>query len=139
MSVARWPRLFSLCVLAAGLLSAFSRSVWDGVYTKDQAQRGQSAYRENCAKCHGENLGGGEAGPALAGEDFLKSWSGKTAGDLFALMRKSMPSEDPGSLSTREYADIVAFIFSANEFPAGAKELDREANSLSEIQIEAKK
>jgi quinoprotein glucose dehydrogenase len=125
--------------LAAGLLSATARSVWDGVYTKEQAQRGQAAYRENCAKCHGENLAGGEAGPPLAGEDFLRSWNGKTAGDLFTRLRKTMPSEDPGSLSTREYSDIVAFLFSTNEFPAGVKELDRDPTSLNEIRIEAKR
>src|SRR5689334_17977583 len=125
-----WSRVSSLCLLSAGLLFAASRSVWDGVYTRSQAERGKAAYIENCAKCHGENLGGAEAGPPLTGEAFLRSWNGKTAGDLFALMRKTMPSEDPGSLSTREYSDIVAFIFSANAFPAGDKELDREVNSL---------
>ncbi len=137
--VKTWPPIPIVCVVAACLLSAFSRSVWDGVYTKDQAQRGQTTYRENCAKCHGENLGGGEAGPALTGEEFLRSWRGKTAGDLFAVIRKTMPSEDPGSLSTREYSDIVAFIFSANDFPAGAKELDRDLSSLNEIRIEVKR
>jgi quinoprotein glucose dehydrogenase len=139
MTAIRCSRVTSLCLLAAGSLYAVSRSVWEGVYTKEQAQRGQAAYRENCAKCHGENLGGGEAGPALAGGDFLKSWNGRTAGDLFALIRKTMPSEDPGSLSTREYSDLVALIFSVNEFPPGSKELDREVNSLNEIRIEAKR
>lgn len=117
----------------------FGRSVWDGVYSKEQALRGQATYRESCAKCHGDSLGGGEAGPPLTGEDFLHIWNGKTAGDLFAAIRKTMPSEDPGSLSTREYSDVVAYIFSANEFPAGPKELDREVNSLNEIRIEAKR
>ena len=139
MDTGRSSRFSTLCLLAAGLLSAFSRSVWDGVYTKEQEQRGRTAYGENCAKCHGENLGGGEAGPALTGELFLKSWNGKTAGDLFAVIRKTMPTEDPGSLSTREYADIVALLFSANDFPAGAKELSRDISSLNEIRIEAKR
>src|SRR5690348_5179371 len=125
---ALWSRASSLSVLSAGLLFAVPRSVWDGVYTKDQAQRGQAAYRESCAKCHGEDLGGAEAGPPLSGKEFLRSWNGKTAGDLFAIMRKTMPSEDPGSLSTREYSDIVAFIFNSNEFPAGANELDTDVN-----------
>src|SRR5262245_42410559 len=132
MTAPHWSRVCSLSVLTVGSLFAFSRSVWDGVYTKEQAQRGQAAYRENCAKCHGDNLGGGEAGPPLAGEEFLRPWNGKTAGDLFALIRKTMPSEDPGSLSTREYSDIVASIFSANQFPIGSKELDREINLLKE-------
>jgi len=139
MTVKPWFPVWSISILAAGLLPAFSRSVWDGVYTKEQAQRGQNAYRESCAKCHGENLGGGEAGPPLTGAEFLRSWNGRTAGDLFAAIRKTMPSADPGSISTREYSDIVALIFSTNEFPAGAKELDREINPLNEIRIEAKR
>ena len=50
-----------------------------------------------------------------------------------------MPSDDPGSLSTRQYSDIVAYILSVNEFPAGQKELDREMDSLNEIRIETKR
>ena len=34
-----------------------------------------------------------------------------------------MPSEDPGNLSRRQYADLVAYVLSANEFPGGEKEL----------------
>ena len=48
-------------------------------------------------------------------------------------------SDDPGNLSTRQYADLVAYIFSTNNFPAGQKELDRDAAPLKEIRIEPKK
>ena len=125
--------LFATCAFAA------SRSVWDGVYTKAQANRGLAVYREACLSCHGENLLGAEAGPAIAGEEFMKAWSGKTAADYFAQLRKTMPEDDPGNLSTRQYADLVAYIFSVNNFPAGATELDREVASLKEIRIEPKK
>jgi mono/diheme cytochrome c family protein len=108
------------------------------VYTKQQANRGQATYQEACLKCHGENLSGGEA-PALAGEEFRRKWSGKTAGDLFGLIRKTMPSDDPGNLSSREYSDLVAYMLSVNEFPAGPKELDRDVAALSEILIEIKR
>jgi mono/diheme cytochrome c family protein len=120
-------------------LAAVTRSVWDGVYTRQQADRGQATYREECLKCHGESLGGGEGGPLLAGEEFRQKWYGKTAGDLLAAMRKTMPSDDPGSLSSREYSDLVAYLLSVNEFPAGQKELDRDVAALSEIRIEARR
>jgi S-disulfanyl-L-cysteine oxidoreductase SoxD len=123
----------SLSVFAAG------RSAWDGVYTKEQANRGRTAYNAECLKCHAENLAGGEAAPALVGEEFLQKWNGKTAGALFELMRKTMPSDDPGGLSSRQYSDMLAYILSANKFPAGEKELDRELASLNEIRIETKK
>ena len=127
------------CIFVSCCLGAGSRSVWDGVYTKAQATRGQTAYREECLKCHAENLGGGEGGPPLAGKEFLEKWIGKTAGDLYGLTRKTMPSDDPGNLSTRQYSDLVAYILSVNEFPAGQKELDREMASLNEIRIEMKR
>jgi quinoprotein glucose dehydrogenase len=111
--------------------------VWDGVYTKAQAVRGQSVYAEECARCHGENLSGGEGGPPLAGKEFLEKWNGKTAGNLFATIRK-MPSDDPGRMSTRQCSDLVAYILSVNGFPDGAKELDREGAPLDEIRIEVK-
>ena len=120
-------------------VAAVSRSVWDGVYTKEQAIRGRTAYREECLKCHAENLAGGEAAPALVGDEFLQKWNGKTAGALFELIRKTMPSDDPGGLSSRQYSDMLAYILSANEFPAGQKELDREIAPLNEIRIETKK
>jgi mono/diheme cytochrome c family protein len=129
----------SIIVFSACCSIAASRSVWDGVYTKQQAMRGQTAYREECLKCHAENLAGGEAAPALVGDEFLQKWNGKTAGALYELMRKTMPSDDPGGLSTRQYADMLAYIFSANQFPAGEKELDRELPSLNEIRIETRK
>lgn len=112
--------------------------MWDGVFTKEQAGRGQATYREECSKCHGESLDGGEAGPPLAGGEFRRKWNGKTAGDLFGTIRKTMPSDDPGNLSSREYSDLVAYILSMNEFPAGQKELDRDVAALNQIRIEAK-
>jgi mono/diheme cytochrome c family protein len=134
-------RTRALIVFIFGYVLAFaaSRSVWEGVYTKEQAARGRTAYNADCMKCHGENLSGAEAGPALAGDEFLQKWNGKTAGALYELIRKTMPSDDPGGLSSRQYSDILAYIFSANQFPAGPKELDRELAALSEIRIEPKK
>ena len=43
------------------------KTVWDGVYTDVQATRGKDAYDANCARCHREDLSGGQ-GPALTGE-----------------------------------------------------------------------
>src|ERR1700724_2948108 len=110
VSLSRVSILLFLVSLAAATVS---RSVWDGVYTKEQAGRGQTVYREECMKCHAENLMGGEAGPALVGDEFLPKWNGKTVGDLCQLIRKTMPSDDPGNLSTGQYSDVVAYILSA--------------------------
>jgi S-disulfanyl-L-cysteine oxidoreductase SoxD len=131
-------RVSIFLLLLAFFAAAASRSVWDRVYTKAQAARGQTAYGEKCAKCHGANLSGSDESPSLAGEEFLGRWKGRTAGDFFEEMRASMPADDPGHLSLGQYADITAYILSANEFPAGDKELGSTLADLNEIRIELK-
>jgi len=126
-------------ILAVAGAAAVSRSVWDGVYSREQARRGQTVYQQECAKCHGQNLAGGEGSPPLFGAEFLGKWNGKSAGALYENMRKTMPSDDPGNLSTRQYADLLAYLFSANEFPAGDKDLDRDPAALNDIRIEPKR
>ena len=55
--------LFYTASVITAIPAANSRSVWDGVYTKPQSSRGQARYREECAKCHAENLMGGKRPP----------------------------------------------------------------------------
>jgi len=125
--------------LAAAMLAAqASRSVWDGVYTDEQAKRGQTLYGKECSSCHGAELTGGESAPPLAGDAFLGNWTGQTVGDLFERIRKSMPQDDPGRLSRQQDTDIVAFLLGANGFPAGKAELDRQNEAMKQIRIEAK-
>jgi mono/diheme cytochrome c family protein len=132
-------RLSILLPLVSFSAFAVSRSVWEGVYTKEQAGRGQTVYRDECMKCHGENLMGGEASPGLVGDEFLPKWNGKTVGALFQIVRKTMPTDDPGNLSTRQYSDVVAYILNANGFPVGQTELERDIVRLNEIRIETKR
>jgi quinoprotein glucose dehydrogenase len=127
--------LFPIALLLP--LIAFSGSVRDGVFTKQQADRGKAVYGEQCAKCHGETLGGGDA-PELVGADFVGRWKGNNVGAIFELIHKTMPTDDPGSLSTRQAADLTAFILSSNGFPAGAKDLDNNPANLKDIRVEPK-
>jgi S-disulfanyl-L-cysteine oxidoreductase SoxD len=116
-----------------------TQSIWDGVYTDAQAARGKALYSENCASCHGGELTGGEMAPPLAGGEFMAGWDGLTIGDLFERIRISMPQNAPGSLSGQQNADILAFMFSSNKFPAGTTELPKEAGILKQIKFEVKK
>ena len=47
-----------------------TKSVWDGVYTEEQAKRGEPLYSQQCASCHGAELMGGEMAPPLAERRF---------------------------------------------------------------------
>jgi mono/diheme cytochrome c family protein len=127
-----------LCCLA-GSVAARSRSVWDGTYTKAQAARGKTVYEHTCTRCHGETLLGGDDAKPLVGEAFLEKWNGQTVGKLFDAIRRTMPDDGPGVLGRRESADVVAYILSANGFPAGQAELENEDAPLNEILIKAKR
>jgi S-disulfanyl-L-cysteine oxidoreductase SoxD len=116
-----------------------SRSVWDGVYTDDQAKRGDAVYHKECATCHGDSLAGGESAPPLTGGGFLSDWDGLTLGDLFDRIRKSMPQNAPGKLAKPQVADVLAYVLSANKFPAGKAELSKQVEFLKEIRFEANK
>src|SRR5215210_516360 len=75
-----------------------AKSQWDGVYTQDQAKRGEALYSENCASCHGPDLTGGEMAPGLTGGEFSSNWNDLSLGDLYERIRISMPQNAPGSL-----------------------------------------
>ena len=122
----------------AGVVAAqaYGQSVWEGVYTNEQADRGKVVYDQSCGSCHGAVLSGGETAPPLAGGEFLSSWNGLTAGDLVERIRTTMPFETPGSLSRESVTNVVTYIFRFNGFPAGDKELDRRAEMQKQIRIE---
>ena len=119
--------------------SRVTRSVWDGVYTTEQAKRGEAAYAATCARCHGTVLSGGEMSPPLAGGAFLSNWNGLTVGDLYERVRITMPADSPGSLRGPLIADVLAHVLRMNGFPTGKTELDRKVEMLKDITIEASK
>ncbi len=128
-----------ILLLTMGLYAQPATSVWDGVYTPEQANRGKALYGQNCASCHGSALDGGGTAPPLAGADFKDNWTGQTADDLFEKMQTSMPADQPGKLRREQNADILSFLLASNGFPAGSKELPTDAAVLAKIRFEAVK
>ena len=127
-------------VLAAGLAAAqTTRSVWDGVYTSEQAGRGDALYAANCASCHGTALTGGESAPPLTGGEFFSNWNGLTVGDLFERIRITMPADGPGRLTREQDADILAFMLSVSQFPPGKTEMERRTEVLKQIRFDSAK
>jgi hypothetical protein len=110
-------------------------TVWDGVYTAEQATRGSAAYTTNCAICHRPDLSGGE-GRRLVGTNFWESWGEDSLSSLFEVVSQRMPENRPGSLDQSTYLDIVAFILQRNELPAGTTPLTLEA--VKTIQVVGK-
>ena len=114
-------------------------SVWDGVYTPEQAKRGDPLYHQKCASCHGDKMTGGESAPPLTGGQFLSNWNGLTLDVLFERIRVTMPVDNPAGVTRLSKADILAYILSMNRFPSGNAELQYKAELLKEILIEAYK
>ena len=145
--VSSWRRYAGSLGLFVGLalgatsyeaVAQITRSVWEGIYTEEQARRGRRAFRRECTECHGEDLRGGEAAPGLMGREFVSFWSDTSVGELFELTRETMPEESPGELSDQIYADILAYLLQANKFPAGDGQLEPAVERLLRIGISAK-
>jgi mono/diheme cytochrome c family protein len=119
-----------------------SASVWDGVFTETQAERGRAAYPGACALCHGRRLNGAPddpdmaATPSLARARFLRTWDGKSLATLFEYTRATMPQDNPGSLTDEEYVDVIAYMLSVGGMPAGEVDLQPDPEDLARVVIE---
>ena len=118
----------ALCLFAG---PAFGQTVWDGVYTADQATRGQAAYAQYCVACHKADLLGIEG--AMKGEPFMERRREDNLETLFLDMKATMPRGKPGSLPDQTYSDIISYLLQNNDMPAGAVELKRD--SLDKVQL----
>ena len=112
-----------------------AETVWDGIYSSRQADRGQEVYDEKCVFCHQVDLSGGgdEAAAVLLGVDFLAQWSNKSVGDLFRAISGTMPKNAPGTLDASTAADLVSFLLKKNQIPAGDAVLPTELATLNGI------
>ena len=107
-----------------------AKSIWDGVFTAEQAERGADTYKTACSECHGNDLAGDGFAPALSGADFHGNWNDLSVGDLFERIRISMPPSGPSGVTPAQKADIVAHILNQNKFPAGKAELEPKTEVL---------
>lgn len=111
-----------------------TRSIWDGVYTAQQAKRGATVYAANCARCHGNVLDGDEA-PSLLGQEFLRNWQGYTLADLFTRVKDAMPGDEPGVLTSEETAEVIALVLDRNQIPAGKTAMPVSRLTLRQIRM----
>jgi S-disulfanyl-L-cysteine oxidoreductase SoxD len=123
------PPVIRLLMVAVALYAGTSmavvaqtpaRSLWDGVFTTEQANRGRAQYAVTCARCHGGSLEGG-MGASLVGTAFWNEWREQSVADMVDYVAKNMPmGRQAAPLSPTEAADLVAFVLSSNDLPAGA-------------------
>ena len=131
--------------MAGASMSAIAQettSIWSGVYSKAQAERGVEVHSATCAKCHGNRLNGAgwpdqPPSPAIAREGFLKRWEGRPMSELASFIRDRMPEDNPGGLSDQEISDAIAQMLAVSTVPAGNKELDVKSDAASLILIKS--
>jgi len=95
-------------------------TVKDGVYSKAQAESGKALYTKVCAKCHLFKTEPNEEAPALGGENFFKTWEGRSVYELATQIKTAMPPDGSVTLTDEDTANAIAFILQTNGFPDGA-------------------
>ena len=131
--------VFPVVHVAAGVTGVAqdaTSTVWQGVYTEEQASRGQESYKKSCGHCHRDDLSGGgsEIGaPALRGPIFTIRWRDQPVSELFLTIGTTMPQNAPDTLTPQTVIDIVSFLLKANEVPVGQTELPPQIEKLRNI------
>lgn len=105
-----------------------SRTTKSGIYTAAQAAKGGELYALNCSSCHSAAT---HASPA-----FVAKWTGHPLAELYQYMNQEMPKENPGSLSAKEYTQVLAYLLKMNGMPAGHTELPGDPAELEKIKID---
>lgn len=98
----------------------------DRVYSSEQATRGKQIYQSVCVACHTLDFYQGAT---------LRAWEGTPIFGLYDLIRTRMPESNPGSLKSREYIDLIAYILQINGMPPGEDALRPRASMLKNILI----
>jgi ankyrin repeat protein len=112
-----------------------SKTIWDGVFTEQQAQRGQQVYQRACAACHLDTLQGDTVSPPLVGSGFIARFTGQSAHEMVQNLRGSMPQNAPDSLGDRAYIDLVSYLLKQNGSKTGALELPLDVAELEKIAV----
>ena len=129
-----------LGLAAAAAQDADGTTVWSGVYSAAQAERGEKRYADQCATCHGAEMTGGGGVPGLTGAEFLFGWNNKSLAELLDYLKQNMPPTQPGVLSDAQYAEVIAAMLKANKFPAAATgEMPTDRAGLGPIRITREK
>jgi mono/diheme cytochrome c family protein len=117
------------CLASASLLMGPSNAAYTpGLYTVAQARSGSHEYAAHCARCHGATLDGALGSP-LRGDSFtsLGREGDLHIGEFFHFMITETPVGEGGSLSHRQYVEILAFVLYKNGYRSGPRPLTFDA------------
>ena len=124
-------KLLAIAVVGVTIFASATadpRTINDGVYTKEQAKVGEALYSQHCIVCHDKKYF----------RPVLNRWEGQAINVLFTVMSTSMPENNPGFLSEKEYVDILAYVLSLSRYAAGDAELEYKDGALNDLTVEAR-
>ena len=134
---------FALVALATSMTASLLEAqdsdtivtIWDGVYTAGQAERGKATFDLSCSRCHNSDLTGSDRGPTLVGDKFLASWLDGNLEALFSFIRDQMPQGSANIVNDAAKADVLAYILQRNNYPTGKTELPPDTGKLEMVQV----
>jgi mono/diheme cytochrome c family protein len=127
----------ALLVLSMGLAALGiqrGEAAVPALYTAAQARSGRATYEHKCAMCHGKQEQG-LVGPALKGPIFASAKANYKVRDIYLFLSVNMPAYAPGSLTARQYLDVMSFLLQQNGFPAGKIALSESVASTSAVPL----
>ena len=130
MTLSSVALLVTATVTTAAQSPATKQTTLTGVYSAEQASRGEQVYAGMCKSCH--------TAASHTGVAFEKSWKGHQLSELFGYISTKMPKNEPGSLAPEEYVDVLAYLLKLNQMPVGPTELPPDSTVLGTIRIETR-
>lgn len=125
-------------MIAAVAVTAFGATAQSQTYkltgggiSQEQVDRGKTAFMDNCAGCHGDDLRSVDSNaPDLRGPTFQYGWVDVPLSEKFEKIVTTMPPGQGGSLDDQTYADIMAFILATNGVAPTEGELPGDGEAL---------
>lgn len=102
-------------------------STLDGIFTADQASRGEGLFNTHCVRCHSIR--------EFTGEAYATTWQDGPLSALYVRIANTMPLDQPGSLGTTEATAITAHILAENGMPSGSESLGGDVARMNSIML----
>lgn len=111
------------------------RTLYDGIYTSEQATKGRALYAQYCVSCHGNRGRGSPGSPGIVARVLNDKYADMPLSVYYDLMSQTMPKGQEGVLTDEQYADVLAFVLSLHGAPAGDSVLPADFDALDTIII----
>jgi cytochrome c553 len=108
-------------------------TIWNGVYSPDEAERGKKTAARLCENCHGTDLKGTDKAPRLTGKEFFDQWNDLRLSDVVAYIQSAMPRTHAFYVGPDDTRDIIGYMLRESGVPAGRLPISKDMNVLNQI------